>query len=284
MRQARLSFSFLYFGPRVLERHASAFAALAGHGYGGAEVPVAAATEAELGWLGRTAADHGLALSAVGLLSSPHDPLDARPSVRTATIDRLRELLDRSAAIGADVLAGPLHSAYGSFTGQPPTESEFAACVEVFQAVAPHAAAVGVKLALEPLNRFECYFLNTVADTARLVRAVGHQMVVAAVDTHHAHIEEADPTAAILEHGDTLGHVQLSENHRGVPGRGQVDFAAILAALDRIGYRGWFVIEAFSRQDPEFGSALRIWRELDQGLDEVLAAGAHLLRARGRTQ
>jgi D-psicose/D-tagatose/L-ribulose 3-epimerase len=242
---------------------------------------VADATAAELAWLRRVAADHGLALSAVGLLSAPHDPLDTRPTVRSSTIDRLRELLDRAAAIGADVLAGPLHSAYGAFTGQPPTANEFAACAEVFQAVAPHAAAVGVKLALEPLNRFECYFLNTVTDTARLVRAVGHGMVVAAMDTHHAHIEEADPCAAILAHSDTIGHVQLSENHRGVPGRGQVDFAAILATLQRVDYRGWYVIEAFSRQDPEFGSALRIWRELDQGLDEVLAAGAQVMRTCG---
>ena len=65
---------------------------------------------------------------------------------------------------------------------------------------------------------------------------------------------------------------------RGTPGRGQVDFVATRKALERIGYDGWLVVECFSRRDPEFGNGLRIWRELDGGAEEVLAAGAALLR------
>jgi D-psicose/D-tagatose/L-ribulose 3-epimerase len=78
--------------------------------------------------------------------------------------------------------------------------------------------------------------------------------------------------------GGALGHVQLSENHRGTPGAGQVDFGKVAAALRGIDYRGWLVVEAFSRIDPGFGSALRIWRALDRGPEDVLAAGARLLR------
>lgn len=280
-RQSRLSFSFLYFGPRVLECHTSAFTALERHGYSGAELPVAMATDAELRGLRRRMSEHCLRASAVGLLGPTESPIDASARVREMAVDRLRELLDRAAALGADVLAGPLHSAYGVFSGRPPSADEFNRCVEVMQRAGEHASAVGVRIALEPLNRFECYFVNTIGDVDRLVRSIAHPMVVSAVDTHHAHIEEDDVASAVLAAGASIGHVQLSENHRGVPGRGQVDFREFLSALARIGYAGWLVIEAFSRQDPEFGSALRVWRELDGGLDEVLAAGAKLLHAAG---
>ena len=84
---------------------------------------------------------------------------------------------------------------------------------------------------------------------------------------------------AIRASKGALGHVQLSENHRGTPGTGQVAFAAVLAALAEIDYRGWLVVEAFSRQDPAFGSMLRIWRSLDAGPEAVMAAGAGLLGA-----
>ncbi|MFO0277223.1 MAG: sugar phosphate isomerase/epimerase family protein, partial [Planctomycetota bacterium] len=183
-----------------------------------------------------------------------------------------------AAALGSPMVAGPMHSAYGVWTEQPPTADERARCVDVLRQAGDHAAKCGVTLALEPLNRFESYFLNTAADCASLVRDIGHPAVVGALDTHHAHIEEADVGAAIAAMGGTLGHVQLSENHRGTPGAGQVDFGKVAAALRGIDYRGWLVVEAFSRIDPGFGSALRIWRALDRGPEDVLAAGARLLR------
>jgi len=276
MTTPRLGFSFLYFAPRLGETHLRWFERLAFHGYAGAELPVVEATDAELRAMRRALDAQGLAATAVGFATAEANPLDADAAIRRAAIDHLARLAEKAALLGGHVLAGPIHSAYGRFTGAPPTADERARCIDVLRAAGERAAACGVRLAVEPLNRFECYFLNTAAACDALVRAVGHAAVCGVLDTHHAHIEENDVAAAIAASRGTLGHVQLSENHRGTPGTGQVDFARVFAALRGIDYRGWLVVEAFSRQDPAFGSALRIWRELDSGPEQVLAAGATL--------
>lgn len=273
----RLGFSFLYFGPRLDEALHRWFPRLVHHGYAGAELPVVGATSAQLAATRKALAASGLAATGVGFATAEADPLSPDAAVRRAAVDHLVRLAEHTAALGGDVLAGPIHSAYGRFSEQPPTADEFQRCVEVLRAAGERSQPLGVRLAVEPLNRFECYFLNTAAACSALVRAVGHPSVVGALDTHHAHIEEGDLADAIRSMRGTLGHVQLSENHRGTPGTGQVDFARVLQALRAIDYRGWLVVEAFSRHDPAFGSALRIWRALDHGPEDVLAAGSRLV-------
>jgi len=271
-----IAFSFLYFGPRIDERHRPWFERAAHHGYLGVELPVNEASAEELVQLRSAAESEGLQTSAAGFCRAATNPVSPDAKVRRAAVDHLVLLAEKAAAIGAQVLAGPLHSAYGAWTEQPPTDDERARCAEVLHAAAERVAPLGVRLAIEPLNRFECYFLNTAADCDRLVRAVDHPHVIGALDTHHAHIEERNTATAIRVSAATLGHVQLSESHRGTPGSGQVPFDAVLAALDDINYRGWLVVEAFSRHSPEFGSGLRVWRDLDEGPDAVMAAGAAL--------
>lgn len=273
----RLGFSFLYFAPRITDAHDRWFGRLRAHGYACAELPIVDATEAELAAMRRACEREGLARTAVGFAVPDANPVSADPAEREAAVGHLWRLCEKAAALGAEVLAGPLHSAYGVWTEQPPTGDEVARCVEVLQRAAERAAECGVTMAIEPLNRFESYFLNTAADCDALVQAVGHPNVVGALDTHHAHLEEKDLCEAIRSSRTTLGHVQLSENHRGLPGTGQVRFGEVLMALDEIGYQGWLIVEAFSRQDPQFGSMLRIWRALDSGPESVLAAGATLL-------
>ncbi|MBK8095473.1 MAG: sugar phosphate isomerase/epimerase [Planctomycetes bacterium] len=279
MTTRRLGFSFLYFAPRIDARHDRWFDQLARHGYAGAELPVHDATDAELDHLAAATRSRGLGTTAVGFTTAATDPISPDPAIRRAAVAHLGRLCDKAARLGAKVLAGPMHSAYGVFSEQPPTTDERARCVDVLRAAGEHGKRLGVTLAIEPLNRFECYFLNTAADCSALVRAVGHPNVQGTLDTHHAHIEERSVAAAIRASAGTLGHVQLSENHRGTPGTGQIDFAAAIRELDAIGYDGWLVIEAFSRQDPAFGSALRIWRALDDGAESVIAAGAAIVRS-----
>lgn len=276
----RLGFSFLYFAPRVTAEHEKWFGALREHGYACAELPIVDASDDEIRWLRSVCEREGLARTAVGFAVPRANPVSASPTERAAAVDHIGALCERAQALGADVVAGPLHSAYGVWTEQPATVDEWRRCVDVLQKAGERARACGVRLAIEPLNRFECYFLNTAAECAALVRAVDHPHVVGALDTHHAHIEEDDIVEAVRASGASLGHVQLSENHRGMPGSGQVPFAEVLRVLDEIDYRGWLIVEAFSRQDPGFGSMLRIWRSLDEGPESVLRAGSALLAAK----
>ena len=107
-------------------------------------------------------------------LDAGHNPIDPDPRIRRAAVDRLRWGIDCAHALGADVLCGPLHSAFKVFTGRAPTDDERRRSAEVLRAAAEHAAPARVLLAAEALNRFECHLINTVGQLTELCLAVDH--------------------------------------------------------------------------------------------------------------
>jgi D-psicose/D-tagatose/L-ribulose 3-epimerase len=149
----------------------------------------------------------------------------------------------------------------------------------VHRAAAQHAAAAGISLSVEPLNRFECYLMNTVAAAAAMVDAVGMPNYGILYDTFHANIEEKAPVGVIAPHLSRINHVHLSENDRGTPGKGHIPFLATLSALRAGGYDGWCVIEAFGRALPEIAAATRVWRDFFPSDEEVVRSGHDFLRA-----
>ncbi len=119
-----------------------------------------------------------------------------------------------------------------------------------------------MRLALEPLNRFETYFLNTAADARQLVDEVGGGFVGILLDTFHMHVEEKDTVAAVAHAGHRLFHVHCSENDRGVVGSGQVPWQWLYRALADLDYNGWLVCETFNGYIPELAAATAVWRPL----------------------
>jgi D-psicose/D-tagatose/L-ribulose 3-epimerase len=93
------------------------------------------------------------------------------------------------------------------------------------------------------------------------------------------HLEEPDAGAAVAHTAPVLGHVHCSENDRGVPGRGQVDWQGTFAALRAAGYDGWCVIEAFSRLDPAFAAGIHVWRDYFHKPEDVCTEGLAFVRA-----
>lgn len=164
------------------------------------------------------------------------------------------------------------------FSGEPPTADERSGIVEVHKLAARYAARARIKLAVEPLNRFECYALNTVADAAEIVRRVDEPNYGVLYDTFHANIEEKDPVGVIAPNLRAINHVHTSENDRGTPGKGHVPWAATFKALKEGGYDGWCVIEAFGRALPGIAAATRVWRDFFPHTDEVYQFGHDFLR------
>lgn len=247
--------------PHVEERHLPMLAAFAEMGYDGVEIPVSGGDAAHYRWLGDEVRKFGLECTAVGFLTAEEDPASADPAVRRRAVARIGELAERAAILGADILAGPIHEAYAHFPG-PITADELTRAVDSLAASADRAANHAVSLMIEPLNRFESRLANTIEQAAALVQAADRPNLGVVFDTHHAHLEASDVSASIAEVGAAIGHVQLSENHRGVPGTGQMDFQQVCADLKAENFDGWLVIEAFSRIDPELGNLLHVWRDL----------------------
>jgi D-psicose/D-tagatose/L-ribulose 3-epimerase len=257
----KFGISMLLWTPTVGEEHTPLLVQLKEWGYDGVEVPVNDFDDAHYARLKKTLDDIGLESVAVGFVTEDSNPISPDPAIRRAAVERLKRELDRGKAMGGTLLGGPLHSAYATFVGRGPTEDEKSWCAEVLHEAGEYAATLDMSLAIEFLNRFECYFANTAAQVDEVARLADHPAVRTLYDTHHSHFEEDDVARAIESCAGTLGHVQLSENHRGVPGRGQVDWKTTFDTFKKIGYDEWFVIESFSRVHAEFGAAVHIWRD-----------------------
>ena len=134
-------------------------------------------------------------------------------------------------------------------------------------------------LGLETLNRFECYLLNTHADTARFVREVNHPNCRAMYDTFHAHIEEKNIPDAIRACAPVLCHVHISENDRSTPGQGNVRWKENFDALREVNYNGWMVIEAFGLALPELAAATKIWRRMFASEEQLARDGLAFMKA-----
>ncbi len=118
---------------------------------------------------------------------------------------------------------------------------------------AEHAAAAGIRLALEPLNRYEADLINTAEQGLEFVEEVGHPALGLLLDTYHANIEEASweaPFRSLTEAG-RLWHVHLGDNNRLPPGRGMIDFCALLRLLRSLGYDGALSAELLAIPDPD---------------------------------
>ena len=160
-------------------------------------------------------------------------------------------------------LCGPYHSPLGVFSGNGPTEDEKTRAADVLRQAAEFAQQHKVMLAIEYLNRFECYFLTTAADAKALVQRVNHPQLPHDVrhlprqhrgEGHRGRRSRPSPTAVV--------HVHISENDRGTPGTGHVHWDETFRALKKVGYDGWLVIEAFGRALPDLAAATKVWRNL----------------------
>jgi D-psicose/D-tagatose/L-ribulose 3-epimerase len=230
-------------------------------GYDGVEIPMFN-LDLDYASLGKRLDDLGLQRTAVTVRNVDDNPISADAKVRAKGIELNKKTLDCCAAAGVQTLCGPYHSAIGHFSGAGPTADEWAWGVDSMRAVAEHAGQVGVKLGVEALNRFECYFLNAHADSARFVREVNHPACRMMYDTFHSNIEEKDIVGTLQEIQDVVCHIHISENDRSTPGAGNVNWEKNFSGIGKIGYDGWLVIEAFGMALPELAAATRIWRRM----------------------
>ncbi len=247
-------------------------------GYDGVELPVLNYGLDYAAW-GRRLDAIGLERTSVAVRTPADNPISPDRAIRAAGLEANKRAVDCCAAAGAAVLGGPLYAALGEFTGQGPTRDEWAWGVEGIHRVAEYAASVGVTLAIEPLNRFETYLLNSQADAVRFATEVDHPGCQTLYDTFHAHIEEKRPAEALRVCRSTLGHVHISENDRSTPGAGSVRWSEVFDALHEVGYDGWLTIEAFGLAMPELASATKIWRRMHDSEQQLATDGLRFMRA-----
>jgi D-psicose/D-tagatose/L-ribulose 3-epimerase len=276
----KTGFNLLLWTGHVTAEHTGILKGIKKAGYDTVEIPVFEGTPDYFARLGEQLDKIGLERSIVSVIGpSGKNPLSPDKSARAAALDYTKWVIDCAKALGAKTIAGPMHSEIGYFTGNGATAAETKRGISFHRKVGDYAARHDIRFALEALNRFECYFLNTMQQLADYLDEVDHPAIKGMYDAFHANIEEKDPVAAIKAIRKHMIHVHISENDRGTPGRGHVPWDATYKALRSAKYDGWLTIEAFGRALPALAAATRVWRDFFPSQDSVYLEGIKQMKA-----
>jgi D-psicose/D-tagatose/L-ribulose 3-epimerase len=273
--QFKLGMNLLLWGTEINETLFPVLEQIKSIGYDGVEIPIFNTEPSAWHAWRRKLDELGLDRIAVTINDADFHQISADPSMRKATLERNKRAIECAAIIGSKLLTGPFHSALGVFSGKASTDQEREWARENLFALADYAQQYGIVLGLEYLNRFESYLVTTTDELIQLVDEINHPNCQLMFDSFHANIEEQNLSKAIQKMGNRLVHVQLSENDRGILGRGHVDFTSILQALDQIGYKGMVSVEAFSTKL----AAANIWRKMFDSEMELVQESYQYLKS-----
>jgi len=263
----------------------SLFPAIRANGFDGVELPIIRPGDVPVADVRKSLSANGLECTFCSVLPNGLSVISDDAEVRRKTQAHLRDCVQVAAEAGAKVIAGPLYSPVGFLPGRRRTEVEWARAVECYQALGDTLKTHGVTIAVEALNRFETYFLNTAEDAERLAGAVNDPNVGILFDTFHANIEEKDVAAALRTVAPHLKHLHACENDRGIPGSGHTDWAGVFRAIRELPYDGWVTIESFGFALGDLSAAASIWRDLAPTAESIAFDGVRFLKAGlGRAQ
>ncbi|MCL5069201.1 MAG: sugar phosphate isomerase/epimerase [Thaumarchaeota archaeon] len=193
---------------------------------------------------------------------------------------RIQRSIEICKLLGGNLVGGPMYVS----TGNPASHSRInrtemiSRSVESMKRLANFAATKKIKIAIEPICRYDNSLLNTVQQAKSFVSKVGRGNVGLLLDTFHLNIEEKSIKSAILDAGSRLFHFHACENDRGVLGTGHIDWDEIADALDEIEYDGWLSIESFNPKDVTLATRMKLWRSMAKNQDELARRGLEFLR------
>jgi len=252
---------------------------IAGWGFDVVELPVENPGDWDPGRAASLLADLGLAASVVLVMGEGRELVAADATTVLSTQDYLRHVVDVAEVVGSPVIAGPAYASVGRTWRMSDEErrTRYAELRDGLTPVAEHAAAAGIRIGLEPLNRYETSLLNTVDQALDALDGMPDTVGIA-LDIYHMNIEETDIAAAVRRAGPRLVHVQVCANDRGAPGADHLDWQGFLTALEDAGYGGPLVIESFTAENATIATAASVWRPLARTQDAIATDGLAFLR------
>lgn len=235
-------------------------------------------------WDPKTAAkiltDNGLGATVALVMGDDRQLVAADRATITHTQNYLRGVIDAAAVVGSPVIAGPAYASVGRTWRLSATQrmDTYAQLRDSLSPVVDHAIEAGIKIGIEPLNRYETSLLNTVDQAMTAIDGLAPRGCGVLLDVYHMNIEEKDLPAAIRRAGDRIAHVQVCGNDRGAPGNDHLDWASILSALSEVDYRGPLCIESFTADNATIATAASIWRSLERDQDAIATDGYAFLK------
>jgi sugar phosphate isomerase/epimerase len=236
-------------------------------GYDGVELALGRPEDVDAAEVAHLLADHRLGIPAIStgrVFAEQQAWLSSSDlAVRTRAATILKGLVDLAVEVGATrVNIGRVRG--GIEEGEEP-EVAIGRFIDGIRDVGDHAATTGIDLVIEPVNRYELNFVNSVLpDGIAIVDRVDHPNVKLMPDSFHMNIEDAHPEESILAAGSRVGYVQVADSNRWAPGQGHIDFRPFFEALSAIGYDDWVSVEMLPFPSPDLAAEqavafLRAW-------------------------
>ncbi len=250
-------------------------------GFDTVEIPIEDPSHIDPAKVKAAAEKAGLAIGSVCACMGPGRDFRGSDADQKTANEYVRAIIDQAAAMGCPRVIGPLYSVVGQAEAHEDAarKQQFDLVVKNLKPLATYAAEKGVELCIEPLNRFETDFLNTVEQGLKLVKAVGAKNVKLHLDTFHMNIEEKNQADSIRKAGALLGHFHACGTDRGTPGGDSLNWKEIVKALKEVGYDQDVVIESFTTDVKVIARAAAIWRKIEPKRDDIAVKGLENLRA-----
>lgn len=226
----------------------------------------------------QAAADNGISVNMNFALPPDANPVSPEASVRARAVELSRQVIDLANEAGAKIYCGANYCTWKYFTGKPRTEDEWKRGVDSYRQICQYALDTGdLILAVETLNRFESYFINTAADALRFVNEVGLDNATVHLDTFHMIREEDDMPEAIRATGSKLGYFHACGSQRGIPGKDLTEWRPVLEAVRDVGYDDCITIESF-HPDLSIAPLVAVWRRFADTQEELATQGLAYLK------
>lgn len=223
----------------------------------------------------------GLTCSSVAVICGEGRDLRGSKEEQRAALEYLKACIDTTGELECGLMNGPLYSRVGRADAKPgdPRQEQLRLVADHLRALDEHAEKRGVRLAIEPILRFETDLINTCAEALELISMTGSARLGVHLDTFHMNVEEANPVLAVVRAGARLLNVHAADNHRSAPGTGAFDWQGLRDALRYIGYEGYLTIEAFHPDAPEISFPAAVRRKQVPTNLEVGRRGLAFLRS-----
>jgi D-psicose/D-tagatose/L-ribulose 3-epimerase len=247
------------------------------HGIEAIELPIFRPNEIAVPELRRGIKAHCLEVTTCGILPRGINPISPDLETRKLSYTHLQRCIQTTAELGSTMLCGPLYAPIGYLPGRRRNSEEYRWALDCFQSLAKLLDDTGVRIALEPVNRGESFFMTTALEAKSFCEAIGHPSIGVNVDTFHSNIEEKNLPFAVLELGSHLKHLHVSENDRGILGTGHIDLPAIISILKKMNYDGYLIIEGFGSSEGKVWQDT-LWRDPNVTSEDLAIRSAAYLQ------
>jgi D-psicose/D-tagatose/L-ribulose 3-epimerase len=222
----------------------------------------------------------GLVCGSVCGCFGPDRDLRGTRQAQQNSMNYIKKCIDHMVVLDCPSFIGPVYSAVGRAEAVDPVDyrKQWATVVKNIEQVCAYAVKKGKQICMEPLNRFETDFINTVDQALKMVKEVGSPALKVHLDTFHMNIEEKCQGDAIRKAGKLLGHFHACGSDRGTPGNDHIGWDCIARALKAVKYNGDVVIESFTKDVVVIAKAAAIWRQIEPSREEIATKGLKFLK------